>query len=128
LDAAHNPDGARALAEALPGVVDDPVTAVLAILADKDAEGIVAALAPAVARVVCAQMGAEDDVGGGPAREGRTASELAAVCARAGVEAEVVPELATAIARARGHAVRNRGTVLVTGSHYVLEPAREALA
>ena len=56
IDAAHNPDGARALAEALPEVAGGrPVVALLAVLADKDAEGIVAALAPALDRVVCTE-------------------------------------------------------------------------
>ena len=40
LDAAHNPDGAAALAEALPDVAGGrPVVACLAVLADKDASG-----------------------------------------------------------------------------------------
>ena len=47
LDAAHNPDGARALAEALPEAVGEaPVVACLAILAEKDAAGVLEALAP----------------------------------------------------------------------------------
>ena len=47
LDAAHNPDGARALAEALPEAAGEaPVVACLAVLADKDAAGVLAALAP----------------------------------------------------------------------------------
>ncbi|HYB69879.1 MAG TPA: folylpolyglutamate synthase/dihydrofolate synthase family protein, partial [Candidatus Bathyarchaeia archaeon] len=53
LDGAHNPAGARALAASLrayfPG---EPVTFVLGILADKDARGILSALAPLAARVV----------------------------------------------------------------------------
>ncbi len=43
LDAAHNPDGAAALAEALPAVAGDaPAIACLAVLDDKDAAGIAA--------------------------------------------------------------------------------------
>jgi dihydrofolate synthase/folylpolyglutamate synthase len=56
LDAAHNPDGAAALAEALPEVSGGPVVACLAILADKDAEAMIAALAPALERAVCTQL------------------------------------------------------------------------
>src|SRR5439155_13239480 len=42
LDAAHNPDGARALAEALPHSAGRrPVVACIAALADKDAAGII---------------------------------------------------------------------------------------
>ncbi|HEX8751894.1 MAG TPA: cyanophycin synthetase, partial [Solirubrobacterales bacterium] len=48
LDAAHNPDGAAALAEALPAAAGRRrVVACLAILADKDAGAMVRALAPA---------------------------------------------------------------------------------
>ena len=51
VDAAHNPDGAAALAEALPALADGrPVVACLAMLADKDAPAMIAALAPAAAR------------------------------------------------------------------------------
>ena len=60
LDAAHNPDGARALAEALPEVAGGrPVVACLAILADKDAAGILEALAPRLELVVCTELPAE---------------------------------------------------------------------
>jgi dihydrofolate synthase/folylpolyglutamate synthase len=53
LDGAHNPAGARALAASLRDVFGQaPVTLVLGILADKDAAGIVAALAPLAARIV----------------------------------------------------------------------------
>ncbi|WP_241975967.1 bifunctional folylpolyglutamate synthase/dihydrofolate synthase [Cryobacterium algoricola] len=51
VDAAHNPHGAGALAEALGTYFHfDEVVAVIGILADKDAAGIVAALAPVVTR------------------------------------------------------------------------------
>jgi dihydrofolate synthase / folylpolyglutamate synthase len=53
LDGAHNPAGMAALAEALPEVVGDrPVTAVVSILDDKDAEGMLGALLPRVDRFV----------------------------------------------------------------------------
>jgi dihydrofolate synthase/folylpolyglutamate synthase len=53
LDGAHNPGGARALAESLaryfPG---EPVTFVVGISADKDAGGILAPLLPLAARII----------------------------------------------------------------------------
>jgi dihydrofolate synthase/folylpolyglutamate synthase len=53
LDGAHNPAGARALATSLREVfADTRVTFVLGILHDKDAEGIIAALAPLADRFV----------------------------------------------------------------------------
>lgn len=52
VDAAHNPHGAKALAQALDDSFDfDEWGLVLGILSDKDAVGIVAQLAPAVAHV-----------------------------------------------------------------------------
>ncbi len=51
VDAAHNPHGAMALAAALEAYFDfDEIAVVVGVLADKDAEGIVAALAPQVDR------------------------------------------------------------------------------
>ncbi len=51
VDAAHNPHGAAALAAALEAYFDfDEIAVVVGILADKDAQGIVAALAPQVDR------------------------------------------------------------------------------
>ena len=53
LDGAHNPAGARALAVSLRDVFGQaPITFVLGILADKDAAGIVAALAPLADRFI----------------------------------------------------------------------------
>jgi dihydrofolate synthase/folylpolyglutamate synthase len=54
LDGAHNPDGCRALAESLPEIArgHDRVVAVISILDDKDAAGMLAALLPACDAVV----------------------------------------------------------------------------
>ena len=56
VDAAHNPHGARALATALGEFFDfDEWALVLGVLGDKDAEGIIDALAPVVTRVFTTQ-------------------------------------------------------------------------
>ena len=54
LDGAHNPDGMRALAESLPDLVrgHDRLVAVISILDDKDAAGMLAALLPACDAIV----------------------------------------------------------------------------
>ena len=53
LDGAHNPDGARALAAALPELAGDrPVVGVISILDDKDAAGMLPALMACCASVV----------------------------------------------------------------------------
>jgi len=125
LDAAHNPDGARALAEALPGIVGDrKVLAVLAVLADKDAGGMIAALAPVLDRVICTQLLAR------PAhRRSWQAGELARLCEAAGLGAEAEPDFGAALERARALvAGPPPGALLITGSHYVQAPARAAPA
>ena len=126
LDAAHNPDGAAALAEALPGVVGDRrVVACLAVLADKDAAAMVAALAPALDRAVCTELPAAALAGHGrPGAASRPAAELVAACEAAGLPAEAEPDFDAALARAAALAAGPpEGAVLVTGSHYALAPA-----
>jgi dihydrofolate synthase/folylpolyglutamate synthase len=131
LDAAHNPDGAAALAEALPGVAEGRrVVAVLAVLADKDAAAMVAALAPALDAAVCTEVPAVAlRSQGRPGARSRAAAELAALFEQAGVRAVPEPDFAAALARARDIALRPpESALLVTGSHYALAPARAALA
>ncbi len=134
LDAAHNPDGARALAEALPEVAAGrPVIAVLAILADKDARAMTQALAPPLAAAVCTQLPGADGpkthaYGGKSARRRAVgAGALAGMCAEAGVGAEAVEDFEAGVARGLSLAREVDGVLLVTGSHYALGPARAAL-
>jgi len=134
VDAAHNPDGAAALAEALPAVAaGSRVVACLAVLADKDAAAMVRALAPALERAVCTELPAggpkTQDGSGSPAqRPSVPAGELAQLCREAGLEAEAEPDFPTALRRASELASRPpEGAVLVAGSHYAIAPARAAL-
>jgi dihydrofolate synthase/folylpolyglutamate synthase len=56
LDAAHNPHGARATADALEdSFALDPLIGVVGVMADKDYEGLLAAFEPALAAIVCTQ-------------------------------------------------------------------------
>ena len=121
-DAAHNPDGATALAETLPDLVGDrEVVCCLAILEGKDAAGIVNALAPAVSHFVCTEIPPEAIEGSGrPGGRSRPVLELAALCERAGVEAEAVSDPLEAWARARELAAGRGGIALAAGSHYLL--------
>ncbi len=58
VDAAHNPAGAAALAEALAEEFDFRfLVGVVAVMADKDASGILAALEPVFDRIVVTQNG-----------------------------------------------------------------------
>src|SRR5204862_5883529 len=57
-DGAHNPAGAEALAAALPEVVGDrPLVAVIGVLDDKDAAGMLRALLPLCSGVVFTRSG-----------------------------------------------------------------------
>jgi dihydrofolate synthase / folylpolyglutamate synthase len=121
-DAAHNPDGAQALAEALPGLAGDrDVVCCLAILEGKDAGGIVNALAAAVSHFVCTEIPPERIEGSGrPGGRSRPALEIAALCEKAGVEAEAIADPLGAWERARELAREGGGVALAAGSHYLL--------
>jgi dihydrofolate synthase/folylpolyglutamate synthase len=129
LDAAHNPDGARALREALPEVVGDaPVVACLAILADKDAGGVVAALAPRLDAAICTELSAERLARAGrPGGRSLAASRLMELADGAGVtRTEAIEQPAAAVRRALAVASKRGGVTLVSGSHYLLGYARSA--
>ena len=134
VDAAHNPDGAAALAEALPALADGRrVVACLAVLADKDAEAMVRALAPVLDRAICTQLPADGPktplYGGFSARRPTfSAGELARICAEVGLAAEAEPDFARALVRARALASEPpESMALVAGSNYAIAPARAAL-
>jgi dihydrofolate synthase/folylpolyglutamate synthase len=116
VDAAHNPHGARALADAVSDAFDfSSLTGVVAILADKDARGVLEALEPVLAHVVLTRTSSP---------RAADPEELAAVAAEVfGADrVEVVPRLTdaleVAIARADQVAADLGGGagVLVTGS------------
>jgi dihydrofolate synthase / folylpolyglutamate synthase len=120
-DAAHNPDGARALARSLQEITGEPVVCCLAVLEGKDAAGIVNGLAPAVSHFVCTEIPPEAIEGSGrPGGRARPALELAALCDKAGVEAEAILDPLRAWERARELAEERGGVALAAGSHYLL--------
>jgi dihydrofolate synthase/folylpolyglutamate synthase len=128
LDAAHNPPGAGALAEALPeAVAGAPVVACLALLADKDADGVVRALAARIELAVCTELPADRLARAGrPAARSLDARRLAEAAASTGVATQVVRDPVAAICRALEEARARSGAALVTGSHYLLRYAVEA--
>jgi dihydrofolate synthase/folylpolyglutamate synthase len=131
LDAAHNPDGAAALAEGLGEIAAGrPVVACIAALGDKDAAAMVGALAPALDRVVCTELQpAALEARGLPGAGSHSAAKLAAACEEAGLAAEQEQDFTAAVRRSRQLASQlPGGLVVVTGSHYVLAPARDALS
>lgn len=111
-DAAHNPAGAAALAEALPEVVGArPLCGLFAVLEDKDAEGILAPLLPGCQNAVfcrCANARSLDP------------EALVAVSSTlAGPPVETVADPREALDRARQLAGPD-GAVLASGSVYLL--------
>ena len=113
LDGAHNVAGASSLAETL-AELGGAAVAVLGILQDKDAAGIVTALAPRVGRFVATRAASE---------RATAARELASViAATTAVPYDSVDTLDAALASA----VAQTGTddlIVVAGSFYTLGPA-----
>ena len=145
LDGAHNPSGAAALAAALddlrPYLADGPLTLITASMADKDVDGVIAALigvppgadraggrALADATVVCttvpgmARALSADELAARWSRitaEGKPAARSGARSAAPKITAE--PDPLGAIDRAIG---TGRGPVVVAGSLYLVGMAR----
>jgi dihydrofolate synthase / folylpolyglutamate synthase len=116
LDGAHNPDAARALAEALPeAFVWRRLHLVIGVLETKDVGGIVEALASRVTRAHAA-----------PNSNPKTlpAERMAEACRAAGIEdVETHPSVAAALEAARAEAAED-DLILVTGSLYTVADAR----
>ena len=113
VDGAHNPHGAAALAAELAGAVGDraPLIGVLAILADKDVDGVLGELAPRLDAAIATQSASPRAL---------PAADLAARMAAHGLRAEVVIPPSAALSRARERAGAG-GAVLVSGSLSLLE-------
>ncbi|MGI8519678.1 MAG: bifunctional folylpolyglutamate synthase/dihydrofolate synthase [Actinomycetota bacterium] len=118
LDVAHNPDGMAALVNGLAEeFVFDDLVVVVGVLADKDYRGMLVELARLPCILVVTQPQSARSVA--PSDLGATAAEL-------GLEYEIVSEVGAAVHAAIGSARQGR-LVCVTGSHYVVGEARQAL-
>jgi dihydrofolate synthase/folylpolyglutamate synthase len=129
LDAAHNPHGAEALAAALDdSFAFSPLIGVLGVMADKDHEGLLTALEPHLAHVICSQNSTPRAL---PAHQ--LADAALAVFGEDRVT--VAPRLADAIDQAAALAEAGEafgdplgsGAVLVTGSVVTVGEARSLL-
>jgi dihydrofolate synthase / folylpolyglutamate synthase len=107
VDAAHNADGARALARALPR--DRAITLVFGVVADKQPADMLHALLPLAARVILTRPPSPR------ARDPESLRELAP-------DAEIAPSLEEALRMAR-----NGSLVVVTGSIFLAGEARRLL-
>ena len=102
-DAAHNPDGARALAEALGQLPDDrPIVACIAVLEGKDVQGLLHVLVPQLDAAVLTEVPPARLEGSGRAdTRSVPAARLADAARAAGLaEVEAVADPALAAARA----------------------------
>jgi len=129
LDAAHNPHGAEAAAAALDdSFAFSPLIGVVGVMTDKDVEGMLAALEPHLAHIVCTQNSAQ---------RAMPAAALAAVAREVfGPDrVSIAPRLADAIdegttlaeaGEALGSSI-GTGAVLVTGSVVTVGEARSLL-
>jgi dihydrofolate synthase/folylpolyglutamate synthase len=118
LDCAHNVEGARALAAALPGLAGaGPVALVTSIVRDKDAAGILAALAPAVSTVVATQSSNPRSV---------PAGELEALARAHVARTKASPDPIVALDLAR-RLVGQGGLVVVAGSIFLVGELRAHL-
>ena len=128
LDGAHNPDGMRALAESLPRILSERgrarLVAVVSILDDKDAAGMLAALLPFCEALVLTRS--QNPRALPPPTLQSLARQLGGL-----QRAEIVADPRAALERAKQLA-GPEGAVLATGSIYLiadlLRPASEARA
>lgn len=121
-DVAHNRPGAAALAAAIPEISEGrPVVALIGILSDKDAAGMIAELAGSIGWAVFTEL--PERLLAGSGRPGATtfpAAELKEMGDRLGVLSEKVTNPADALSRAISQAEDLGGPVLITGSHFLL--------
>ena len=116
LDAAHNVDGAKALAAYLGSRHPERPALVIGVMRDKDIEGILAALLPVVSSVVATAA---------PTPRAIPARDLAARFSAMGghLPVRVEPDPASAVE----HALASSTTVCVAGSIFVVGAVRDAL-
>jgi len=117
-DVAHNPDGARTIAQTLRAVNPPaPRTALVAVLSDKDWRGIIRELAPAVDRFVFTNAPSA------PAERKWDAAEALTFAKAQGFAAALEPDMDAALTLAQ----KDSETVLVTGSFHTVGDAMSRL-
>lgn len=117
-DVAHNPDGARTVAETIRAVnPPSPRTALVAVLADKDWRGIIRELAPAVDRFVFTNAPSA------PAERRWDPAEAHSFAKARGIAADLEPDMDAALALGQ----ERSETLLVTGSFHTVGDAMSRL-
>lgn len=116
IDAAHNPAGARALAEYLQAAGEAPLPMVLGVMEDKDVAGMLRALLPVARSVVATQTEAARAL---PATA--LAAAIADIDPRLPVHVEPQPDEAVR------HALATSPAAVAAGSIYLIGPLRARL-
>ena len=117
-DVAHNPAGARTVAETMRALnPPGPRTALVAVLADKDWRGIIRELAPVVDRFVFTNAPSA------PTERKWNPSEALAFATAEGLEADLEQDMDVALTRAE----KSCETLLVTGSFHTVGDAMSRL-
>lgn len=114
LDAAHNPAGARALADHLRTAAPRGATLVFGAMKDKAVGEMLALLAPAIRRVICTSA---------PTPRAMSADELAGYARGLGIDVQIVTDPFEAVEEA----CRCDHQVVVAGSIFLIGPVRERL-
>ncbi|MDQ6690110.1 MAG: bifunctional folylpolyglutamate synthase/dihydrofolate synthase [Gemmatimonadota bacterium] len=117
-DVAHNPDGARVVAESIRSLNPaTPRTAVVAVLSDKDWKGIIRSIAPVVDRFVLTTAPSA------PPERRWDPAQAQAFAKSEGFESQLDRDFDSALARAEN----SSETVLVTGSFHTVGDAMSRL-
>jgi dihydrofolate synthase/folylpolyglutamate synthase len=118
LDCAHNVEGARALAAALPALAEGhPIALLISIVRDKDARGILEALAPVVSTIIATQSGNPRSL---------PAADLGTAARAVGARTQVSPDPIVALNLARRF-VGHGGLVVAAGSIFLIGELRAHL-
>ena len=108
LDGAHNPQGGRALADALTELTDgQPLMAVVGVMADKDSSRLLEFLAPELKKVLCVTLDTPRSL---------PAAELKKRAQAAGIPAEIADSIPAAWDKSCRWAKENHGGVIWCGS------------
>jgi dihydrofolate synthase/folylpolyglutamate synthase len=114
VDAAHNPDGAHALARFVRGLAFEPITLIVAGMADKDLEGVASALRSIATNVIATR----------PQHSPRAATPE--IIARHYLKAHVTDTVEDALKMARG-ITSSDGLIVVAGTIPLAAQALEVL-
>jgi dihydrofolate synthase / folylpolyglutamate synthase len=117
-DVAHNPAGARTIAETIRALdAPKPRTALIAVLADKDWRGIIRALAPVIDRFLFTNAPSA------PAERRWDPAEALTFARSEGLAADLEPDIDLALVRCK----KGSGTLLITGSFHTVGDAMSRL-